>query len=143
MNDEQILIYTDGGSRGNPGPAASAFTVEVNDKVVFKGSKHLGIATNNFAEYSGVIIALEWILQNPEIVNSGNRIIFNLDSELVVRQLNGVYKVKDLALQKLFLEIRGLMNKTDKRFVFKNIPREKNKIADSLVNQELDRNIRS
>lgn len=136
----EIIIHTDGGSRGNPGPAAGAFVVEKNSEVVFKGSKYLGKVTNNFAEYTGVVIALQWLLENLDL-QIGESITFVLDSELVVRQLNGLYKVKDENLQKLFSEVNVLINKTGKKIIFKSVPREQNKIADQLVNEELDRNI--
>ena len=136
----EIIIHTDGGSRGNPGPAASAFVVEKNSEVVFKGAKYLGKVTNNFAEYTGVVIALQWLLENLDL-QIGESITFVLDSELVVRQLNGLYKVKDANLQKLFVEVKELINKTGKKTIFKNVPREQNKLADQLVNEELDRNI--
>jgi len=136
----EIVIHTDGGSRGNPGPAASAFVVEKNSEIIFKGSKYLGKVTNNFAEYTGVVIALQWLLENLDL-EIGESVNFVLDSELVVRQLNGLYKVKDENLQKLFAEVKVLINKTGKKIIFKNVPREQNKIADQLVNEELDRNI--
>jgi ribonuclease HI len=137
MQKDQIIIYTDGGSRGNPGPAACAFVVEKNGKDVFKGSKYLGKATNNFAEYSGVILALKWLNENKIKDTS---IVFYLDSELVVKQINAVYKVKDENLRNLFFEVLSLMKKFGGDFIFKHIPREKNKTADLLVNVELDKN---
>lgn len=137
----EIVIHTDGGSRGNPGPAASAFVVESGEQIIFKDSKYLGKVTNNFAEYQGVIIALQWLLSSDKDPNSTSSITFVLDSELVVRQLEGRYKVKDVTLQKLFAEVKDLIKKTGKKIIFKNVPREQNKIADQLVNEELDRNI--
>jgi ribonuclease HI len=138
MQKDQIVIYTDGGSRGNPGPAACAFVVEKNGRAVFKNSKFLGKATNNFAEYSGVILALKWLNENKPKDTS---IVFYLDSELVVKQINAVYRVKDEGLRNLFFEALTLMKKLGGNFIFKHIPREKNKIADLLVNVELDKNI--
>ena len=137
----EIVIHTDGGSRGNPGPAASAFVVEQEGLIIFKGSKYLGKVTNNFAEYTGVIIALEWFLSSPFLNSELSVVNFVLDSELIVRQINGLYKVKDENLQKLFTEVKNLITKTNKKMTFKNVPREQNKIADQLVNEELDRNI--
>lgn len=149
MIDGGITIHTDGGSRGNPGPTACAFVVEKNNQIIFKGSKFLGKATNNIAEYSGVILALEKILSNKLIANSYSLITFLLDSELVVKQLNGLYKVKDENLKKLFSEVKILVSRIDKqslplrgkKIIFQHIPREKNKEADQLVNEEMDRNI--
>ena len=134
MNDEGLVIHTDGGSRGNPGPAACAFVIEQNGKEVFHNSKFLGIATNNFAEYSGVIDAIGWVIEN----NTLSPITFYLDSELVVRQINGLYKVKDENLKKLFLEVLTKIKELKVRITFKHVPREENSDADLLVNQELD-----
>ena len=132
MEKGELIIHTDGGSRGNPGPAACAFVVEQNGEVVFRASKYLGKATNNVAEYSGVIIALEWL-------NKESDAVFFLDSELVVKQLNGLYKVKDENLHKLFTQVKILIKQTGKKIIFKHVRREENKIADLLLNQELDR----
>jgi ribonuclease HI len=139
MQKDQIIIHTDGGSRGNPGPAACAFVVENKGEEIFKGSKFLGKQTNNFAEYSGVILALQWVTKNISISNFQFPIIFYLDSELVVKQINGLYRVKDENLRNLFFEVLSLIKNFERKVVFKNIPREKNKIADLLVNEELDK----
>lgn len=123
-----IKIFTDGGSRGNPGP--SAIGVIINDK---KYSKFIGQKTNNQAEYEAIIFALEQAkklkLQELEI---------NLDSELVCKQLNREYKIKDKDLQPLFIKAWNL-SLDFKKIIFKHIPREQNKKADKLVNKELDK----
>lgn len=137
MKKEFITIHTDGGSRGNPGPAACAFVVEDSSSEIYKESKYLGKQTNNFAEYGGVILALNWLVKR----NFSNvSVFFYLDSELVVKQINGAYKVRDENLRKLFSEVISLIKKTGIDIIFKNVPREKNKIADFLVNKELDKN---
>lgn len=141
MGDQEIIIHTDGGSRGNPGPAACAFVVEEKNKIIFEGYKFLGKATNNVAEYNGVILALEWINRESGIVNQESGITFLMDSELIVRQLNGIYRVKDEELQKLFFQVKKLIVESKTKIIFQHVPREKNKEADLLVNQELDRNI--
>src|SRR3989344_3757882 len=105
MKDSQIVVHTDGGSRGNPGPGACGFVIEKDGEVLHKGSKFLGKVTNNFAEYSGVIVALEWMMSSKEKLVDVTSIIFILDSELVVRQLTGVYRVKDITLQKLAMNV--------------------------------------
>jgi ribonuclease HI len=135
--EEGLVIHTDGGSRGNPGPAACAFVAEENGKEIFKSSKYLGETTNNFAEYKGVILALKWLNEN-KIKNTP--VVFFLDSELVVKQINAVYKVKDENLRNLFFEVLSLIKKFGESFVFKHVPREKNLVADLLVNVELDKN---
>jgi ribonuclease HI len=138
MQNGHITIHTDGGSRGNPGTAACAFVVEEGDREIYRGSRYLGHRTNNVAEYSGVLLALKWLVEN----NKQNSFVsFYLDSELVVKQINAVYKVKDENLRNLLSEVLFLLKKFDGEVVFKNVPREKNKIADLLVNQELDKNL--
>lgn len=125
---QKITIYTDGGARGNPGPAG------IGVHIVGKGDykKYIGKATNNQAEYQAVIFALE----KAKIFNA-KEIDFYLDSELVVNQLNGLYKVKDKDLGKLFVKIWNLKMEF-KKVTFTHVPREKNKEADKLVNQAID-----
>lgn len=140
MIEEEIVIHTDGGARGNPGPASCAFVAEENGKIIQKESKYLGVATNNFAEYQGVILAYKWLASNSqEFVTK--KIIFYLDSELVIKQLNGDYKVKDKNLVGLFKQICVLSKSVGANMFYIHIPRNKNKIADFLVNQELDKNV--
>jgi phosphoribosylglycinamide formyltransferase-1 len=128
-----ITIYTDGGSRGNPGPAAGAFVILNQDgKQICAGAKFLARATNNIAEYTGLITALEKAVSlKAESVK-----IFS-DSELMVRQLNGEYKVKNEGLKKLFSQSFKLLKKF-KNWQISHIRREKNKTADTLVNRALD-----
>lgn len=132
---DEIVIYSDGGSRGNPGPAASAFVVTKNDQVIFSQSRYLGVATNNVAEYTTVLMIVEWLAKNMS-----DSVLVNLDSQLVERQLNGQYKVKDQKLKDIFLKINDviLKNKINIKFVWNY--RETNHLADELVNKELDAN---
>jgi ribonuclease HI len=139
MKEDGIIIHTDGGARGNPGPAACAFVVDIGDKTIMKGSSYLGKATNNHAEYHGVLLAADWLSKNYKNYQE-DKVIFYLDSELVVRQLSGIYKVKDNNLNEIFLQIKDLLKNIDLTIFYKHIPREKNLIADSLVNKELDLN---
>ena len=133
-----IKIYTDGGSRGNPGPAAVGFVIEGlgHDK---KYGEHIGITTNNEAEYRAVILALKKV---KELIGSDKSTEANLefivDSELLAKQLNGEYKVKDTNLQSLFMEIWNLKLDFNK-VIFTHVLREKNKEADKLLNEVLDR----
>jgi len=138
--NEGIVIHTDGGARGNPGPGACSFVAEEKGKLIKKTSMYLGVVTNNTAEYHGVILALTWLNENP-FLHKGKEINFYLDSELITRQLNGQYRVKDVKLQALYLKCKNLSEKFSDKIFFKNVKREKNKIADYLVNKELDRNI--
>lgn len=130
---KKIIIYTDGGSRGNPGDAAIG--VVVGDK---QYGEYIGKATNNIAEYSAVLFALKKAKQlfgKDECADA--EIEIRADSELVVKQMNGEYKIKEEELQKLFIEIWNL--KTEfKKVSFFHIPREENTRADSMVNKALD-----
>jgi len=135
----KIIIYTDGGSRGNPGPAAIG-TVFCNERnqIIKKYSEYLGEMTNNEAEYQAVIFALEKFkaLFGKKLAKS-TEIELKSDSELLIRQLNGEYKILDEKIQPLFLKIWNL--RLDfKKLKFKLISREKNQEADGLVNETLD-----
>ena len=137
VTKRNIKIYCDGGARGNPGPAAYSFIVVENEKVVYKKSRFLGRRTNNFAEYSGVLAALEWLIKKSAGLD--NVPIF-LDSPLAVKQLNGEYKVKSSNLKPLITKIKLLENNMDTKISFHFLPRDKNKLADFLVNKTLDKN---
>ena len=136
---KKIIIYTDGGSRGNPGPAAAGFLFCNEKREVFKKySECLGETTNNEAEYQAVILALKKFK-----ATFGNKLAKNTaievksDSELLINQLNGKYKILEPKIQTLFITIWNL--KLDfKEIKFKLISREKNKEADKLVNEALD-----
>ncbi|QQS39053.1 ribonuclease HI family protein [Candidatus Woesebacteria bacterium] len=136
---ETIEIFGDGGSRGNPGPAASAFVVLKNGIEIYNQSKYLGETTNNVAEYNSVLMALEWIkADRKEIINS-EKIYFKLDSELITKQILGIYKIKSEHLITLHQKVITLLQDIDKEIVFSSVPRLLNKTADSLVNRELDK----
>jgi len=132
---EKIVMFTDGGSRGNPGPAGIGIYVETLNK---KYGECIGETTNNVAEYSALIYGLKKLKQLLGKDKAKQyEIECNLDSELIVKQMNHEYKIKDENVQKNFIEIWNLMLDF-KNVIFKHIPREKNKVADSLVNQALD-----
>ena len=136
---KKIIIYTDGGSRGNPGPSAigAVFYNEKGD-IVKKYCESLGQATNNEAEYRAVIFALKKFkaLFGKKLA-SQSEIEVRTDSELLIKQLNGQYKILDPKIQPLFLTVWNL--KLDfKKIKFKIISRENNKEADRLVNEALD-----
>lgn len=132
-----LRIYTDGGARGNPGPSASAFVVVYNGKVIFKDSAFLGKRTNNEAEYSAVVMGLEWLTKNRKVMTKGTPTFF-LDSELVTRQINGIYKVKSYNLIPFIEKARELLKGLGNEVKFVSISREGNKLADSLVNEKID-----
>ncbi|MBI2416249.1 MAG: ribonuclease HI family protein [Candidatus Kerfeldbacteria bacterium] len=128
-----VTIYTDGGARGNPGPAASGvYSPELGS---FK--KYLGVATNNQAEYQAILLAMEQAVAYQQHQPALQELKFFMDSELAVKQLNREYRVKDATLQGLFIKIWNLTTKF-KRVTFTHIPREQNKPADRLVNEALD-----
>ena len=134
-----IVIKTDGGSRGNPGPAAIGYVIQNANCKIFEDAKYIGVATNNIAEYTAVIKALEWVKEN--IQDDDIVIDFFLDSQLVVEQLNQRYKLKNEGLKPLFWQIRELIMELGGAVSFKHIPREENKEADKLVNRALDKEI--
>jgi ribonuclease HI len=138
MTESTLIIHTDGGARGNPGPAGVGVVITTNDKVLLSVSKFLGIQTNNVAEYTALKIALELIIEKN--FNS-SEIQCCSDSELMVKQLNGLYKIKDLKLQALALEVKNLMAtiiKQGSQISIIHIPRNLNQQADKLANQAMD-----
>ena len=135
----KYTIHTDGGSRGNPGPAAIGVVIEGEGIEKKEYAEYIGVTTNNEAEYQAVVHALKKLKQIIGNTNAGNgEVLFCIDSELLVKQLNYEYKVKEEGMQRLFLEVHNL--RLDfKKVQFKHILREKNAGADRLVNQALDR----
>lgn len=134
-----ILVFTDGGARGNPGPSALGvyITDDKGNKLAAIG-KRLGENTNNFAEYSAVIEALNWILENKEKIDKDSKIIFYMDSQLVYSQIKGLYKVKSESIRALIYSVREKISSLPFQIEWNHIRREKNKKADELVNLALD-----
>ncbi|NCO00015.1 ribonuclease HI family protein [Candidatus Falkowbacteria bacterium] len=131
---KKFIIYTDGGARGNPGPAGIGVVIyDENRKMVAEVSEFLGVATNNQAEYKAVIAAFK-----KAIELGGEELEFYLDSELVVKQLKREYKVKNKELAPLFLNIHNL-SIGFKKITYQHIPREQNAVADCLANEAMDR----
>ncbi|NCU44305.1 ribonuclease HI family protein [Candidatus Falkowbacteria bacterium] len=129
-----LISYTDGGARGNPGPAGIGVALQNKDgETVGEWSEFLGIATNNQAEYKALLLALK-----QAVALGAVELECRLDSELVVKQLKGEYKVKHPDLKPLFEQAKGLISQI-KNVSFKHIPRELNKQADQLANQAMDR----
>lgn len=126
------VLYTDGGARGNPGPAAIGVVLMTQGKMVVKLGEAIGTATNNVAEYRALLRGLE------EAVKTGvTDLECRLDSELVVRQLNRVYKVRDRDLAPLFVRVWNLAQQFHS-IRFSAVPRSENRPADRLVNAALD-----
>ena len=126
------IIYTDGGARGNPGPAGAGAVILQDGNVLAEISEFLGTQTNNVAEYTALVLALKKARQlglaDVEV---------RMDSELIVKQMQGEYKVKNAGLKPLFLEVVNLSKKFSS-FHISHVRREENSAADSLANQAMD-----
>lgn len=134
---QKLTIFTDGGARGNPGPAGIGVVIyDDKDNEMSSVSESIGTATNNVAEYKAVVRALEHV---ATIVDDTKaiKITLKLDSQLVERQLNGAYKVKDAGMKELHAEAKELIEQYSS-VEFIHVKRELNKVADKLVNQALD-----
>ncbi|PIV52091.1 ribonuclease H [Candidatus Falkowbacteria bacterium CG_4_9_14_3_um_filter_36_9] len=134
MKNKKLIIYTDGGARNNPGPAGiGAVLMSEDEKAIARISEYIGNTTNNQAEYRAVIAAIK---KAKEL--GAEELNFYLDSELVVKQLNREYKVKDKDLALLFVQIYNI-SLSFKKITFNYIPREMNEEADRLANEAMDR----
>ncbi len=135
----EVNIYTDGGSRGNPGVSGYGLVIYDDQKtLIYQESKFLGIKTNNEAEYSGIIAALEWIKKNQSVYQI-TQLNFFADSQLMIRQFQGIYKVKAPTLLPLFSHAQQLLLQINLPAKFTDVRREFNKLADELANQAMDR----
>jgi ribonuclease HI len=129
-----LTAFIDGGSRGNPGPAGYGVQfVDEHGAVVQELSESIGISTNNEAEYRGLIAALEWMAAQGH-----TRARIRSDSELLVKQMRGEYRVKSPGLQPLHRDATHLVQRME-RVVFEHVPREKNRDADRLANEAMDK----
>ena len=126
-------VFTDGASRGNPGHAGLGILIQDDaGHTLLETHEYIGLATNNVAEYRALLVAMERLAGMPAAP-----VTFHLDSELVVRQLNGQYKVKDAKMKELYEQVRRHLTKlTGAKFV--HVAREKNQRADELANQAID-----
>lgn len=133
---DKITVFSDGGSRGNPGPSAAGFIiVNSRQEAIDEGGEYLGITTNNQAEYHGVRLGLERALQLGY-----KRVDFKIDSMLVVNQMNGIYTIKNRELWPINERIRELITHFDK-VTFSHVRREFNQLADGMVNRTLDQHL--
>ena len=130
-----LSVYSDGGSRGNPGKSAYAIVVVQDGKVIHEHAEYLGVHTNNYAEYRGLISGIAKVLDLK-----ATEAEFVMDSQLVVRQMNGEYKVKNADMKALYDDAKALSSMIPK-VRFRNVRRSEEMIprADALLNQELDR----
>lgn len=131
----EIKIFTDGGSINNPGPSASAFIVYADNRLLFNHSEKIGINTNNYAEYNALFLSLNYVKNRTDI--KATKISVFSDSNLMVSQLNGLFKVKNTAIRNFIVKIRMLENDLNVPIVYKHIPREENAEADTLVKKAL------
>jgi ribonuclease HI len=134
LNIKKVIINVDGAARGNPGPAAiGAIIKDETGNTVGRISRAIGVTTNNQAEYRAIIAALE-----KAISLGARQVAVKSDAELVVKQINGQYKIKNTALRPLYLKVVELTGKLES-FSITGIPREENAGADALANRALDR----
>ncbi|HUD09907.1 MAG TPA: ribonuclease HI family protein [Patescibacteria group bacterium] len=139
----KITVFTDGGARGNPGPAAlGVFIQDEHGKELARIGKTIGEATNNVAEYSAIIEGLNWLLENKQRldIESAN---FFMDSQLACSQLNGVYKVKNARIREFVFAIRQKEMELGIQIAYAHVHREQNTKADFMVNQALDNQLES
>lgn len=133
---KKLLVFTDGGARGNPGPAAAGVIVKDDQgKTLFRVGEYLGHKTNNEAEYEAILVALDWLEKNVILIQE---IHFYFDSQLITEQLKGNWRVKAVNLQPLVLKAKQRMAALQKPVFFSHLPREENRLADRLVNFTLD-----
>jgi ribonuclease HI len=135
VNNQPFTLHTDGGSRGNPGPAAIGYILFNADRsIVVEFGQTIGETTNNQAEYQAIVAGLKAAINLPV----QGHLTCKLDSQLVVRQINGVYKMKNEELRPWLEQIKELIPQLPGGVEFIDIPREQNKEADALVNRALD-----
>lgn len=136
---KKVIAYTDGGSRGNPGPAGIGIHIEDDGGAVIKEvAQSIGNSTNNHAEYQAVAVALETLKQLYGKKTKEMAFELRMDSELVKKQLNGEYQIKEPGLVPLFIEIHNLRVSSFPNLTLTHVRREQNKDADRLANEGMD-----
>lgn len=133
----ELTINTDGGSRGNPGPAAIGIVVRLGDEVIHEHHESIGIATNNDAEYKACIASLQWLVEQ-DFSTPPEKVTWKLDSKLVVEQVSKNWKIKDPKIRTYAEECWRLLEQLSLPYSFQYVPRAENAEADALVNQALD-----
>jgi ribonuclease HI len=135
---QSLRINTDGGARGNPGPAAIGVVVtDEHKKIIHSHNAYLGAQTNNVAEYEALLYALHW-LERFSATTQLQKCDFFLDSKLVIEQVNGNWRVKEIHLQKYVLEAMNIIRSLPFPITLSYVPRAQNADADALVNAALD-----
>lgn len=136
---KKIIAYTDGGARGNPGPAAiGVYITDEAGEMVKEAKQFIGNSTNNFAEYNAVLLAFQTLKSMFGSKTKEMQFEIRLDSELVKKQLNSEYQIKEPGLVPMFIEIHNMRVSSFPNLILTHVPREKNKEADRLVNEALD-----
>lgn len=140
--EQSVIVYTDGGARGNPGP--SGIGIHITDgegKTLKEFSKFIGHQTNNFAEYEAVRIALEGLKKMYGTKTKTLSVAVRLDSELIQKQLTGKYQIKEETLWPQYIAIHNLLVSSFPQITFTHIPRSQNSVADRLANEAMDRGV--
>ncbi|KKS36297.1 MAG: Ribonuclease H [Parcubacteria group bacterium GW2011_GWD2_42_14] len=138
---KKLVLHTDGGARGNPGPSgAGAVVYDETGKTVKETSKYLGIKTNNYAEYAAVVLGLEMIAKHFGKAQCKTlEVTVRMDSELICKQLNNEYQIKEETLFPLYIQVHNLLVSTFPSVTFEHVRREDNAHADRLANEAMDR----
>lgn len=131
-----VIIYTDGGARGNPGPAGAGAVIYKGKKKIADVSEYLGHQTNNWAEYEALLLALTVARDELGIIKGAE---VRMDSELIVKQMNGEYRVKNADLKEKYMRVSALIAESFPGIRFTHVRREKNKEADRNANDAMDR----
>lgn len=138
-NSSTFIVYTDGGSRGNPGPSGCGVFLSSQDgSIIEKKYKYIGVATNNIAEYTAVLLGVRRAIEL-----GATCIDLRADSLLVIEQLSGNYRIKNAQLKEIYLEIQEMIQKWGGKISFTHVRREQNTEADRLSNVAMDSGIRS
>jgi len=138
--NKYVIVQTDGACRGNPGPAATGIVIldGTSSQTIAEFGSKLGHATNNEAEYQALLEAVKWLLERKALLAHDVQIHFYLDSELVVKQLTGVFRINGLRLRELAGEVQTGLSQLPGKYAFQHIPRSQNARADRLANKTLD-----
>lgn len=138
-----INVFTDGGSRGNPGLAATGvYIMDENGHRLDSFGNFIGVNTNNVAEYTAVIEAYDWLIARKSEFDPKTKINFYMDSKLVCMQMRGLFKIKNENLRQLVIMLRHKETELGLQVSYSHIPREKNKEADKMVNKALDEHLK-
>ena len=140
MEANKLLVYVDGGARGNPGPSAvGVYVTDEKERSILRYGKRIGVATNNVAEYQAVVTALDLLLRRPALLKQYESVSMFVDSQLVYSQIVGLYRVRNARLRDLLFAVWQKQKSLCVPVVYSHIPRKNNSVADRLVNAALDK----